>query len=554
MSDPNFLVGCWNNIKSKKGSVTPALDEETLDGIDSKWFEEVASSYSNGKFVFSLSRRICIPKPGTKKERPLTIPHPRDKVTQEAMRFLLELIFEPDFRESSHGFRPKRGCLTALNQIRMTFGSSAWFIEGDIEQMYPSVDHSILVNFIRKRVEDQAFIDLLYKYLRTGFKDDKGRYEPMKIGLSQGGVLSPLLSNIYMHSFDVWMEDTLLLKFNKGKRRKANPVYTKMIRSGSAAEAIRKGVRTKAGNDPSFRRMRYVRYADDFLIGIIGSREDCVHLRAEIKEFLAKELNLSLNLDKTKITHAVKNSALFLGYKVHMSDVKRFIIKKDDEGKTRRRVPRPILDAPIARVVERLVTAKFARKGDKGVPTRNGRFIHLSLADLVNHFLSIERGIVNYYSMANNYGRLAARVNYILKYSCALTIASKMRLRTMRKVFSKYGPNLTIKDEKGEVIASYPARKYVRPKRFNIPESLVKKDIVKTLSERIGRGRKDLKGPCTVCGSDKNIEMHHVRKLSKRKRTRTRDWLLDIMIRMNRKQVPLCKSCHVGYHRGKKRI
>jgi hypothetical protein len=124
----------------------------------------------------------------------------------------------------------------------------------------------------------------------------------------------------------------------------------------------------------------------------------------------------------------------------------------------------------------------------------------------------------------------------------------------MRKVFSKYGPNLTIKDEKGEVIASYPARKYVRPKRFNIPESLVKKDIVKTLSERIGRGRKDLKGPCTVCGSDKNIEMHHVRKLSKRKRTRTRDWLLDIMIRMNRKQVPLCKSCHVGYHRGKKRI
>ena len=548
MANPEFLIGCWAKIKSNKGSLTPALTKETLDGIDRKWFEKSSNQMINGKFAFNLSRRTYIPKPGKRKMRPLTIPDPRDKVIQEAMRFLLELIFEPSFRDSSHGFRPKRGCSTALNQIRMKFGSVHWFIEGDIDQQFPSIDHSILVGLIEQKVKDQAFIDLLYKYLRVGYGEENGIITPMRNGLVQGGVLSPLLSNIYMSPFDEWMEDTVVPEFNEGTRRKANPEYSKIIRSGSGALARKKYIRSTLGNDPNFKRIKYVRYADDFIIGISGSRADCTEIRTKIRDFLKENLKLNLNLDKTKITHASYESALFLGYRVHITKVFKMPVRKNAKGTVTRLTPRPVLDAPIAERVKQLCETGFARRG--GVPTRNGKFINLSLPDLINHFRAIERGVLNYYAIANNFGRMAARIHYILKYSCALTIASKMKLHTLKKVFSKYGKDLTIIDGKGEVLASYPTASYRRKRGGNPTTNIQAEKLILELSNRVGRGRKDIKGPCSRCGSKEFIEIHHVKSLSKRKLKRKPDWLLDLMIRMNRKQIPLCRTCHIMYHRG----
>ena len=547
MSDPDFLIGCWHKIKSKKGGTTPALTPETLDGIDRDWFEKVSTEFTNGKFSFSTAKRIYIPKPRKKNKRPLTIPNPRDKIVQEAMRFLLELIFEPIFRDSSHGFRPKRGCHSALNRIRLTFGGTMWFIEGDITQMYSTLNHTILTNLIKKKVDDQAFIDLLYKYMRTEYREERGKDMPMKIGVSQGGVLSPLLSNIYMHPFDEWMEGYLVPKFTRGNRRKANPEYTKSVRSGSSRDAIVKGIRPGLGNDSSYRRLKYIRYADDFLIGVIGGKEDCIKIREEIRRKLSEDLVLELNLEKTKITHSRKDSAYFLGYKIHLTKESKVPVRIDSRRKLRRLTPRPILDAPILKKVQDLKDNKFAK--GIGNPTRNGRFIHLSIADIINHYRSIERGILGYYSMANNYGRLAARMHYILKYSCVLTIASKMRLRTMKRVFNKYGSNLEVKDEEGKIITSYPTCDYKRPRKFR-PTTVAKPDqMITDLSKRIGRGRRDLIGPCRMCGPEDNIEIHHVKSLSKRKLKRKPDWLLDTMIRMNRKQIPLCKPCHTKYHK-----
>lgn len=547
MSDPEFLIGCWKRIASNQGSLTPSLTADTLDGIDREWFEEAASGILNGKFRFSPSRRTYIPKPGKIKKRPLTIPNPRDKIIQEAMRFLLELVYETSFKNSSHGFRPRRGCGTALHQISRKFGNIHWFIEGDIDQQFPSINHNILVNIIKQKVKDQPFFDMLYKYLRVGYGEDVSRIIPMKLGLTQGGVLSPLLSNIYMNEFDSWMEDILIPNFNSGKRRKANPLYSKLIRSGSAAEARKMGVQSTLGNDPNYKRLRYVRYADDFLIGISGSRQDCIDVRLKIKDYLNNKLNLDLNLEKTKITHATNDAAHFLGYIIHLTKIDKMPVKKNSKGIITRIVPRPRLEAPIKNKVNQLYSNGFATK--HGVPTRNGKFIHLSLVDLINHFRDIERGILNYYSLANNYSRMAARIHYILKYSCALTIASKMRLHTKKRVFSKYGANLEIKDENGDTLTSYPAPSYKRKKHINKlnvqPESLIS-----NLTRRIGRGRKDIKGPCVRCGATEAIEIHHVRKLSRRKKLRKKDWLKDLMIRMNRKQIPLCKSCHIKLHRG----
>ena len=541
MSDPQFLVACWVKIRSNKGALTKALTNNTLDGINEKWFQEVSNTFRNGSFEFSPARKTYIKKKNGK-ARVLIMPSPKDKIVQEAMRTLLELIFEPQFSESSHGWRPNKSCSTALKQIKYKFGSTKWLIEGDIKDKFPNVNHKILTSLISKKVDDQPFIDLIYKYLRTGYGEHPKQIQYPKIGLMQGGILSPLLANIYMDQFDLWMENKIL-EFSKGTRRKANPAYTKMIRS---SYSVNKTIPTGIANDPNYRRLAYTRYGDDFLIGAISSKQECLILRNQIKEFLWDNLELTLNLDKTKITHATKSSALFLGYVIHISPISKHQIKKNKNGKLVRRIPRPLFDAPIKDIVEKLKENKFANK--IGNPTRNGKLIHLSLKDIIEYYRSVERGILNYYSLASNYGRASARIHYILKYSCALTIASKMKLRTKKKVFSKYTIDLRIKNEKGEITCSYPTISYKKPSNT---AGILKFDnnLVGSLSKRFHRGSRDLYGPCTLCGTTSNIEIHHVKSL--RKGGNKNDFLGAMNRRMNRKQIPLCTRCHILVHQGK---
>jgi group II intron reverse transcriptase/maturase len=541
MTDPNFLLACWVRIRSNKGALTKALSDESLDGLNYGWFEEVAKGMRNGSFNFKPYRRTYIPKPNGKK-RPLTIPSPKDKIVQEAMKFLLEMIYEPDFRECSHAFRPGRGCDTALNSIKVKFNASAWFIEGDIEQQYPSINHHKMVRILKTKINDQAFIDLIWKYMKTVYGEIGKQEKVLKIGLVQGGILSPVLSNIYMHPFDEWMEDVMIPSFNKGKVRRTNPEYLKLWRKGEVM--AKHQIRKTDGHDPNFRRMSYVRYVDDFLIGIIGDKQDCIEVREKIKEFLEINLNLTLSIEKSKITHSTKDSALFLGYRIHGTPLSKMPVRYNKLGNLTRRATRMQLDGPIDRIVKRLHEKGFAKKS--GNPTRNGKFIHLNVYDMIEHFKSIERGILNYYGLASNYGRVAARVHYILKYSCALTIASKMRLKTLRRVFRKYGRNLIVKTDGGKT-TSYPSISYKKPNKLRLPSGTTPDDMVEKLTYRIGRGRKDIDGPCIMCGSLSNIEIHHVKRLSK---TKTKDWLTYIMVKMNRKQIPLCSSCHKEYHKG----
>lgn len=540
MSDPNFLLGCWIRIRSKPGSSTKALGSKTLDALNEDWFISVANSFRNGKFKFSPARRTYIPKPNGKK-RPLTMPSPRDKIVQEAMRFLLELIYEPTFRSCNNGWRSNRSCGSALSIINRTFGGDNWYIEGDIEQMFPSMDHKIIVEMLSEKIKDQAFIDLIYKYLKVGYDEEGKEIVLMPLGVIQGGLISPILANIYMTRFDNWVMDELIPSFNKGKRKKSNPDYTKMIREGKATN---KKIMSTIDKDENFKRMHYVRYADDFLIGINGSYEDCIMIRKKLKTFLEEKLKLTMNLDKTKITHATKEAAVFLGYRIHKTKIGSMAIKYNKKGVLTRRTGRVVLDGTINRVVKRLEENGFARRG--GIPTRNGKFIHLNLFDLVEHFKSVERGILNYYGLAYNYGRLAARVHYILKYSCVLTIAGKMRLRTRRKVFRKYGKDLKVKSPDGERETSWPKISYNRPRSKRPFVAWNPNLLVDSLTRRLNRGRGDLTGPCLKCGSWANIEVHHVRKL---KDINRKDYVGQMMARMKRKQIPLCRDCHVEHHR-----
>nr|UXN44309.1 putative reverse transcriptase [Haslea karadagensis] len=544
MSDPNFLIAAWARIRSNSESLTLAVSKETLDGIVLSWFEETANTMRNGVFQFSPSRRTYISKSDGRK-RLLTIPSSRDKIVQEAMRFLLMLIFKGDFSKNSHGWVSGRGCHTALNQIKMDFAHDNWFIEGDIDQQFPSLDHQVLIDLLKTKINDQAFIDLIYKYLKVGYGESLDKTVKMCVGISQRGILFSVLANIYMTPFDKWVERDLIPKYTKGKRRKTNLAYTKMIRSEKVTDH---SIPSLYAHDRNFIRLHYVRYADDFIMGLNGPKIYCKQIVDECKTFLFEQLKLILNIEKTKITHSQLDSATFLGYRVYKTKLSKMKIAHNLKGQLSRRTINTILDGPIDRIVGKLTERGYTKKD--GSPTRNRRFINHTLYDMIGHYKIVERGILQYYKLANNYGRVAARVHYILKYSCALTIASKMKLTTLRRVFNKYGKNLNIKDESGKIIMSYPTVDYRRPKKFNIAPILDFSSLeayIDQYDRRVQRGRKDFTGPCVLCGSNQDIEIHHVRKLSKTKR---KDYLSSMMSRMNRKQVPVCKKCHIKIHQG----
>jgi hypothetical protein len=318
-----------------------------------------------------------------------------------------------------------------------------------------------------------------------------------------------------------------------------------MIRSGKVTDHSTHSLHP---HDQNFIRLHYVRYADDFIMGLNGPRVYCEYIVDECRIFLSEQLKLSLNINKTKITHSQLDSALFLGYRVYKTKLSKMKISYTIKGKRTRRTTNAILDGPIDRIVARLRERGYTEKD--GSPTRNGRFINHTLYDMVEHYKMVEKGILQYYKLANNYGRVSARVHYILKYSCALTIASKMKLTTLRRVFNKYGKNLNIKDESGKIITNYTTVDYRRPKKFSMSPILdyfSLETYIDQYDSRVQRGRKDLKGPCVLCGSNQEIEIHHIRKLSKAKR---KDYLSSMMARMNRKQIPVCKKCHIKIHQG----
>lgn len=538
MSNPEFLMACWAKIRSHPGGMTPAFGN-TLDGLNKTWFADIAKGMRNGRFQFSLDRRKYVTKPNGKL-RPITIPSPRDKIVQEGMRFLLEMAFERTFSDHSYGFRPGLGCHAALKSLKKSCKAISWYIEGDIEQQFPTINHEILVELLKIKIKDQAFIDLIYKYIRNPYGETPQNIFPMKIGIIQGGNLSPILSNIYMTPFDEWIEKELIANFIKGEKRQVNPVYTRAHR----AKVKDWTLRSKLANDPSFKRAYYFRYVDDFIIGVDGSKADCVEIREKVHDFLRDTLKLSLNIDKTKITHAEESSAKFLGFSIHKTKIEKMKIARDKNNHLMRRVPRPMLDAPINNVVKKLEEKGYAKNGQ---PKRNARFINHQLADIINHYKSVERGIINYYSIASNYGRLVARVHYILKYSCVLTIASKMNLSTKKRVFRKYGKNLSVKDGIGKTI--YPTPSYAKPKK-SLTIERYQGDFIDKLTSRLDRGRRDLEGVCTVCGSSNDIEIHHVRALRKTNALIRKDFLSRMMSNMNRKQIPLCKECHIRVHKG----
>jgi nicotine oxidoreductase len=561
----DMYVLAYERLKSIPGNMTPGTDDETLDGFSEEEIDKLIEQMRNESYQCKPVREAFIPKANGKLRR-LGIPCPRDKLVQEVVRIILEAIYDsphgPYFSECSHGFRRSKSCHSALREIQKKWSGMIWLIEGDIKSCFDNIDHHILVGVLRKKIKDKRFLSLIWKFLAAGYLDlERARHDSLA-GTPQGGIASPILSNIYLHELDEFVEQ-LQVELEQGRERRPNLEYKriearryKLAKAGKAntREFKRLGKQMRSlpsldTRDPNFVRIRYVRYADDWLIGVIGSYELAEEIKDRVGKFLKDRLALTLSQEKTKITNARMAEAEFLGYRIRRGrgrDTQKVTVSTNGSGrqfKRRSTGMEVVLRAPMDRLIKRLSQKGFC--DGKGTPQHKAGWTVLDEDQIVSLYSSINRGIQEYYRPADNWPELQ-RVQYILKYPLAKTLALKKKT-SITRVMRGRDISVQVRTKKGRVrnIVFYRNTDWtIRRDAFkDTPEV----DLV-TMNVRL-RTRSKLGLPCVVCGNPNKVQMHHVRHIRKMD-DREPKGFTRVMAALNRKQVPVCKACHERIHRG----
>jgi group II intron reverse transcriptase/maturase len=571
MYKEDLYMVAYERMKSKPGNMTAGTDKETLDGFSLETIRAIIHEMRTEQFQFKPVRTTFIPK-ANGKMRKLGIPCVRDKMVQEVMHMILEAIYDsphgPYFSDTSHGFRPSRSCHTALREIRGKWTGVNWLVEGDIRACFDEIDHSTLVTILKKKIQDQRFLNLIWKLLNAGYMDLHGSKKESLIGSPQGSLVSPILANIYLHELDEFVAG-LQTKREKGKRKRHNLTYHRL--SHKKARLVAKGethtkefkdtikrmrrLPTLQVDDPDFIRIKYLRYADDWLIGVCGSYALAEDIKQEIKHFLGETLRLTLSEEKTHITHARTQEALFLGTQLKMGNggeakVTWSTNQKGRMFKRRSTGWETIMKAPIPKLIKKLSDRGFCTK--EGEPTPKSGWAYLDAEQIVSLYSSVNRGIQNYYRFADNWGQLN-RVQYILEYSLAKTLARKYQI-SMSKVFKRFGRGFTIviKGKGGKEdrkVSFYLNRDWVKNRDAFQNGKHQDIDLVQTAMRM--RTRSKLGQPCCICGeSARQIVMHHVRHIRKLSNKREATGFNRILRMLNRKQIPVCETCHRKIHRG----
>ena len=562
----------YQKIASNGGSTTKGSDGRSIDGMSLARIETLIASLKDESYQPHPSRRVHIPKKNGK-TRPLGIPAFEDKLVQEVVRMILEAIYEGHFETTSHGFRPKRSCHTALLHIQKTFSGAKWFIEGDIKGFFDNIDHDVLVGILRERISDDRFIRLIRKFLKAGYVED-WTFHNTYSGTPQGGIVSPILANIYLDKLDKYVKE-YIQHFDKGTKRRpgkeSNDLANERKRTVRKLKKVKDGTekaalvaRLKAieqeraafpsGDemDGSYRRLKYIRYADDFILGVIGSKEDALRIKEDIKSFLSESLALELSEEKTLITHTGK-SAKFLGYEITVT--RNNHQRRDVQGRLRRTYGKRVrLNVSMATLRDKLL-----EYGAMEIKLRNGKevwkpkcrsgLIFNDDLEILDRYNRETVGFCNYYLIANNCVVLH-NFRYIMEYSMYKTFAGKYR-STVRKINKKYRYNklFTVKYEQQGVIKSrtfYKTSFKRRTTAFNgscdiEPYSIA--DVSRTnLTDRLKAEK------CELCGATGKLIMHHVRNLKDLKGKESWERLMSAR---KRKTIALCPSCHRLRHLGK---
>lgn len=562
----------YQKIASNGGSTTKGSDGRSIDEMSLARIETLIASLKDESYQPHPSRRVHIPKKNGK-TRPLGIPAFEDKLVQEVVRMILEAIYEGHFETTSHGFRPKRSCHTALLHIQKTFSGAKWFIEGDIKGFFDNIDHDVLVGILRERISDDRFIRLIRKFLKAGYVED-WTFHNTYSGMPQGGIVSPILANIYLDKLDKYVKE-YIRHFDMGTKRRpgkeSNDLANERKRTVRKLKKVKDGTekaalvaRLKAieqeraafpsGDemDGSYRRLKYIRYADDFILGVIGSKEDALRIKEDIKSFLSESLALELSEEKTLITHTGK-SAKFLGYEITVT--RNNHQRRDVQGRLRRTYgKRARLNVSMA-----MLRDKLLEYGAMEIKLRNGKeiwkpkcrsgLIFNDDLEILDRYNRETVGFCNYYLIANNCVVLH-NFRYIMEYSMYKTFAGKYR-STVRKINKKYRLNklFTVKYEQKGVIKSrtfYKTSFKRRTTAFNgscdiEPYSIA--DVSRTnLTDRLKAEK------CELCGATGKLIMHHVRNL---KDLKGKESWKRLMSARKRKTIALCPSCHRLRHLGK---
>lgn len=580
ISNIKNLISAYELIKSKPGNMTRGTSHETLDGISLATLSKIQSELKAGTFQFPPARRIQIPKPGKKKEtRPLTIASPRDKIIQKAIQLVVEPMFEEDFLDCSHGFRPERGTRTAITYIDSKFQSSWYIIEADLSKAFDSIQHKKLMEILKEKITCPKTLSLIRSGLKAGHIEFGKLHEKLTTGTPQGSILSPLLCNIYLHKLDQHME-VIKQKYNQGTKHKKSKEYESLSNAAKYMRAkgknisepsrykalIKKLVSTPSKkHDSNYVRIQYVRYADDFIIGVEGSYQIAKKVLNEVKDWINDEMKLELNPEKTNIIKYADKPVSFLGYTLQApltSGAHKPMETVTLAGRTitRRRKLRIRIHMDYTKVLNKLITKGFVKtrvdhkKHDlrKHRGTFRGNLVNLDHSDILRYYNSIIRGLYNYYNFTGNIRRLA-HVRWLLEESCCLTLARKFKLKTMAATYRKFGKGLgctiTPKNGKPKKLILWSPTNFKKQSILNKKNPTVEplKGLDAVWNAKFTKS--NLLKACVICGTTDNVEMHHVRKIKDlRKPSSKLDFFSRQMAAINRKQIPLCRDHHARLH------
>jgi group II intron reverse transcriptase/maturase len=562
--NPELYLYAYARLYSNDGAMTQGATHETVDAMSLKKIETIIDTVRHERYRWTPVKRIYIPKKSGKM-RPLGIPSWSDKLLQEVIRLILEAYYEPQFSDLSHGFRPRRGCHTALTKVKETWSGTKWFLEGDITQCYDCIDHQVLLSLLREKLHDNRFLRLLDHLLQAGYLED-WRYHKTLSGTPQGSIVSPILSNIYLDKLDKYVETILIPRYTCGKQRRRNGPYFALMKKASkkrkkgelkeARKLTKQAQQLPTGdpNDPNYRRLYYIRYADDTLFGFAGPKEEIEEIKQCLSEFLRDTLKLELSQEKTLITHARTEAARFLGYD---------IVTQHKDQKRDRSQHRSLNGHIGLRLPNDVVEKKLALYMRDGKPISRPELLFNEDYTIMNQYQSEYRGLVQYYLLAQNVSWLW-RLHWIMQTSLLKTLASKHK-SSVRKLFRKYrtltmtphGPMKCL-----EVVIERDGKKPLVARFGGIPLRQQKKVILVDQDPRTRPIRRNelikrlLVGKCELCQSTEDCEVHHIRKLAdlKKRAGKEKPAWVQRMAAKRRKTLIVCRKCHEAIHAGKPTI
>jgi group II intron reverse transcriptase/maturase len=554
--NPDLFLRAYGRIYKNAGAMTRGSTEETVDGMSLWKIQSIIGLLRDERYRWSPVRRTFIPKRNGK-QRPLGIPTWSDKLLQEVMRSVLEAYYEPQFSPLSHGFRPERGCHTALHDIQRYWTSVKWFVEGDIKGCFDNIDHAILLSILREKIHDNRFLILVENLLKAGYLE-QWDFRPTLSGTPQGGIVSPSLANVYLDRLDKFVEQTLIPEFTRGELKRRRLEYDRLwfrkrrLEANGAPEdvlgPIRQRLRFLGKNDPfdpDYRRLRYIRYADDFLLGLDGPREEAEEIKARLGTFLRDHLKLELSPEKTLVTHARTEKARFLGY-----DVTTFNNPgRRGHGHVTLRVPPQVIEE------------KAARYMTGGEPVHRPELVDESDFTIVGRYGQEYRGFTQYYAFAQNRYWLH-RLHWAMRTSLLKTLAAKHK-SSVAKMAERYAARIINENglakclqvviqrpDKSPLVATFGGQALTTQPFHWTEDQLLDRDHVIHRNELLNRMLAD---ECELCGSRDQVEVHHVRKLADLKvegRKEPPIWQ-QVMASRRRKTLIVCKRCHDAIHAGR---